>query len=201
MLFRSNKGLSKNTLIVFSSDNGGPSWNKTSNNGPLRGGKSDIYEGGMRLCAFATWPGQIPAGVRITEPMHVVDWFPTLSKLAGVESDPKLQLDGRDILPVLTRGAKSPHEEVLLVGARNGEYAIRVGDWKLLVNPREFKTNVKSSALELYNLAEDIGEKKNMAAAEPERVRTLRTRLDALIGSAVHPQFFKSKGDGNSQRN
>ncbi len=195
------KGLSKNTLILFSSDNGGPSWNKTSSNSPLRGGKSDIYEGGMRLCAFATWPGRIPAGVRIAEPIHVVDWFPTLSKLAGAEPDPKLNLDGRDVWPVLTRKAKSPHDAILLVGARNGEYAIRVGDWKLLINPREYKTNVKSLPVELYNLAEDIGESKNLAAEEPERVRALRARLDAMIAGPVHPQFFKSKSAQDGQGN
>ncbi len=193
------KGLLENTLIIFSSDNGGPSWNRTSRNEPLRGGKSDIYEGGMRLCACAAWPGRNPAGARIAEPMHVVDWFPTLSKLAGIEPDPKLKLDGLDVWPVLTKRAKSPHEAILLVGSRNGECAIRVGDWKLLINPREYKTNVKSSPVELYNLAQDIGERKNLAAEEPERVRALRNRLDALIAGAAHPQFFKSKGASDGQ--
>ena len=187
------KGLTSNTLILFSSDNGGPSWNKSCNNGPLRGGKSDIYEGGIRVCAFATWPGHIPAGIRIKEPVHVVDWFPTLSKLAGASLDQKLPLDGTDILPVLTQGAKSPHDAIPLIGARNGEYAIRVGDWKLLINPFEFKRNVKSESVELYNLAADPGEKNNLAAAQPERVKAMRARLDATIRNAVHPEFFRSR--------
>ena len=190
------KGLTNDTLIIFSSDNGGPSWNKSCHNGPLRGGKSDIYEGGMRVCAFATWPGKIPAGIHIREPLHVVDWFPTLCKLAGASTTQPLPLDGVDIWPVLTRGAKSPHEAIALIGARNGEYAIRVGDWKLLINPFEFKRKVKSSPVELYNLAEDIGEKNNLADAQPGRVKEMRARLDAMIANPTNAAFFKARKAG-----
>ena len=187
------KGLTKDTLVIFSSDNGGPSWNKTASNRPLRGGKSDVYEGGMRLCACATWPGNIPAGVRIKEPVHVVDWFPTLCKLAGASLDQKLPLDGLDIWPVLSKGEKSPHDVIPLIGSRNGEYAVRVGDWKLLVNPREYKTEVRSARVELYNLANDPGEKKNLAAVEPTRVKEMRATLGGLVADAAHPEFFRPR--------
>ena len=190
------KGLTKDTLVIFSSDNGGPSWNKSCHNGPLRGGKSDIYEGGMRVCAFATWPGKIPAGIHIKEPLHVVDWFPTLCKLAGASTTQALPLDGLDIWPVLTRGAKSPHDAIALIGARNGEYGIRVGDWKLLVNPFEFKRKVKSQPVELYNLTEDLGEKNNLAEVEPERAKVMRARLDAMIANPVNAGFFKARKPG-----
>jgi arylsulfatase A-like enzyme len=184
------KQMLANTLIIYSSDNGGPSWNRSCSNGPLRGGKSDIYEGGMRVCAFATWPGKISAGIHINEPIHVVDWFPTLCRLAGASLQQKLPLDGLDIWPVLTAGAKSPHDAIPLIGSRDGQYAIRVGDWKLLINPAEFKRNAKCNPVELYNLAADIGEKHDMAAAQPALVNEMRTRLDSLIADAVHPEFF-----------
>lgn len=195
------KGMTKNTLIIYSSDNGGPSWNKTQDNHPLRGAKNDIYEGGMRVCAFATWPGKIPAGVHIKEPMHVVDWFPTLCKLAGASTAQKLPLDGLDIWPVLTQGAKSPHDAIPLIGSRNNQYAVRVGDWKLLINPNEFKTDVTSSPVELYNLAEDIGEKNNLADAQPDRVAEMRKRLDGLIAHATNESFFNSRQLKGGQKN
>lgn len=75
-------GLRQNTLIVFSSDNGGPSPGRVTTNGPLRAGKGTIYEGGIRVCALANWPGHIPVGT-VTEPIHTVDWYPTLLALGG----------------------------------------------------------------------------------------------------------------------
>src|SRR5262249_39256416 len=91
--------LRENTLIVFSSDKGGYSPGKVTNNGPLRAGKGTIYEGGIRVCACVNWPGQIPAGKTVDEPVHAVDWYPTLVKLAGGSLEQKLPLDGRDIWP------------------------------------------------------------------------------------------------------
>lgn len=188
-----DKGLDQNTLVIFSSDNGGTSWDNVSNNGSLRGGKSDIYEGGIRLGSFVWWPGKIPAGQRVTEPVHVVDWLPTLAKLAGAPVDQKQLLDGRDIWPVLTQGAKTPHEEILLMGSRPGQSAIRVGDWKLLVNPMEFKRPVKSSPMELYDLSHDPGEKHNLAAEQPERVKAMQARLQTYTTNAANPEFLRLK--------
>ena len=131
------KGLRKNTLIIFSSDNGGPGPGRVSRNTPLRAGKGTIYEGGIRACAFATWPGHIPAGTTIDEPMHAVDWYPTLLKLAGASLEQKLALDGLDAWPMLTQGAKSPHDAILLAGTAPSRMAIRMGDWKLLLNANE----------------------------------------------------------------
>lgn len=187
------KGMDTNTLVLFSSDNGGTSWDKVSNNGILRGGKSDIYEGGFRLGSFVWWPGKIPAGVRIAEPLHVVDWYPTLAKLVGASVEQKLPIDGKDIWPVLTQDAKTPHEEILLMGSRPGQSAIRVGDWKLLVNPMEFRRPAKSSPVELYDLAKDPGEKHNLAVEQPERVKEMQTRLQALTANPANAEFLKHK--------
>lgn len=185
------KGLRENTLILFSSDNGGPAPGKVTMNTPLRAGKGTIYEGGMRVCAFANWPGHVPVAT-IKEPIHAVDWYPTLLKLAGASPDQKLKPDGLDIWPVLTSGAKSPHDALLLMGTIPGKAAIRMGDWKLLRNPSEVdaeESDDKSAnaGLELYNLADDISETKNLADATPDKVKELNTRLDELLKDAVPP--------------
>ncbi len=171
-------GLRENTLILFSSDNGGPAPGKVTSNIPLRAGKGTIYEGGIRVCAFANWPGHIPADRHVDAPMHIVDWYPTLVKLAGAAPDQKLPLDGRDIWTVLTEGAPSPHDTLLLPGMRPDQAAIRGGNFKLLQ-----KSN--RAPLELYNLAEDIGETHNLAAQMPEKVRQLKALLNESLQSAV----------------
>ena len=188
------KGLRENTLIVFSSDNGGPAPDRVSRNTPLRAGKGTIYEGGIRACAFATWPGHIPAGTTVKEPMHAVDWYPTLLKLAGASLEQKLALDGLDVWPMLTEGAKSPHDAILLAGTVPSKAAIRMGDWKLLLNASEQNAEEASPSgdqatakVELYNLAEDISESKDLAASRPEKVKEMRTRLEVFLKNAAPP--------------
>lgn len=174
------KGIRDHTLIIFSSDNGGPSPGTVTSNGPLRAGKGTIYEGGVRVCACVNWSGHIPAGKTIDEPLHAVDWYPTLVKLTGATPNQKLPLDGLDIWPVLTEGTKSPHDALILCGLKPGQAAIRMGDWKLLVG-----TGSKDQAGELYNLADDIGETRNLAAAQPEKLKELRARFDEMMITAV----------------
>lgn len=192
-------GLRDNTLILFSADNGGP---RPGDNTPLRDYKGSIYEGGVRGCAFAHWPGHIPAGQRIKEPMHIVDWYPTLVKLAGGSLDQQLPLDGQDVWPMLTQGAPSPHGAILCVQSPQ-RAAVRMGDWKLIINPapagkgakgkskaaaKELaKSAAKSGGIALYNLATDIGEQHDLAAQEPERVAALRAKLAELLEHAVPP--------------
>lgn len=182
-----------NTLIIFSSDNGGPAPGRITDNGPLRAGKGSIYEGGMRVCAAVNWPGHIPAGKTIAEPLQGIDWFPTLVRLAGGSLAQKLPLDGKDIWPVLTAGAKSPHEALLLSGIPVFSTAIRAGDWKLLLNPTNEgagalgDANVDRNHVELYNLAADIGEKHDLAKANPGKVKELRALIDAWKKDAVPP--------------
>ncbi len=193
------KGLRENTLIIFSSDNGGPAPGRVSRNTPLRAGKGTIYEGGVRACAFATWPGHVPAGTTIQEPMHAVDWYPTLLKLAGASLEQRLTPDGLDVWPMLTQGATSPHDAILLAGNSPSRAAIRMGDWKLLLDASEQNseeatadTDKTTTKVELYNLAEDIGESKDLAASQPEKVKQMRTRLEAFLKDAAPP------GQGNA---
>jgi arylsulfatase A-like enzyme len=121
-------GLDDRTLVVFTSDNG--PWFGGSSGG-LRGMKGQCWEGGIRVPCLARWPGVIPPGQVIGEPAIMMDWFPTALAAAGVPVPSEPKLDGRNLLPMLTAKAKSPHEALLAV---QGEpRTIRMGDWKLHV--------------------------------------------------------------------
>jgi len=180
-------GIRENTLIIFASDNGGEEPGKITNNSPLRGGKYTLYEGGVRVCAAAAWPGHIKPGITISEPIHMVDWYPTLLKLAGASLDQKLPLDGLDIWPTITEGKASPHDQILL-NAEPKRGAIRVGDWKLIINGADARSRKSGQRIELFNLAEDPNEKRNLAAEQPEKVQALRGRYAALAAEAVPPR-------------
>jgi arylsulfatase A-like enzyme len=188
-------GVRGNTLFVFSSDNGGPRPGVVTDNGPYRAGKGTVYEGGVRAAAFATWDGHIKPGSTITEPLHMVDWYPTLLKLCGAKPEQKLPVDGRDLWPTLTQGKPSPHDVILLNTTPRGG-AIRAGDWKLVVtdgiddpdgNPPKKKA-ATTEPVELFNLKDDPYEKTNLAAKQPEKVKELRARLDAFAKQAVAPK-------------
>lgn len=196
-------GMLQNTIIIVSSDNGGPI-GLGATNGRLRGGKGSLYEGGVRVAACAAWPGQIRAGIDITEPMHMVDWYPTLVRCAGGSLEQKLPLDGKDIADVLIKGAKSPHDDILFNVTPNGG-ALRKGDWKIVLGGNisddpdggfEPKKGKQAKPLiELFHLANDPSEKTNLADREPDRVRELSARLDAYAKQAIPP---KSTAKGKS---
>ena len=189
------KGIRDNTLILFNSDNGGPGPGTTSDNSPLRGGKGSIYEGGVRVCAFANWPGHIPSQKINNDVLHEVDWYPTLIKLAGGSLKQNLPLDGGDIWPTLTNGAQSPHaDEVTLCGTSHGKIAIRTGGWKLLVQGEH-----KKNPPELYNLAEDIGEKHDLAATHPEKVKELMAKYETVMKTAVQGTGAKASGKDHDE--
>ncbi len=178
-------GVRKDTLFVFSADNGGPTPGRVTDNGKYRAGKGTLYEGGVRVAAFATWDGHIPAGKTNTEAMHVVDWYPTLLQLSGAKIVQKMPLDGRDIWPALTQGKPSPHDAILLNTTPNAG-AIRVGDWKLVTKP---------GSIELFNLWDDPYEKNNLAEKHPDRVKELRAKLAVFAKEAVPPRNApKAKG-------
>ena len=99
-------GARDNTLFVFSSDNGGPAPGKITDNGKFRGGKGGLYEGGVRVAAFATWDKHIPAGASVTEPIHVVDWRPTIQKLCGASASGELTMDGAGHLADIDGGGQ-----------------------------------------------------------------------------------------------
>lgn len=160
-------GVDKNTLVVFTSDNG-PWLSKKHHGGcalPLRDGKFSTYEGGMREPCIMRWPGEIPAGKVCSEVCGTIDLLPTFAKLAGAEIPADRVIDGRDIWPLMEGrpGAGSPHEAYFYYNGNRLD-AVRGGKWKL----RRVSDNI-----ELYDLEADIGEKVNLAGKYPEIVKKL----------------------------
>jgi len=189
-------GQEKNTLIVFFSDNGGPTAQTTSGNGPLRGFKAQTWEGGIRIPFMAQWKGRIPAGKVDDRPVIQLDILPTALAAAGVAIQPEWKLDGVNLLPYLT-GEKSgaPHEA--LYWRFGAQVAIRMGDWKLVkgAGSRSIEGGTRQGGAsmdgaELYNLKEDIGEKNNLAEKEPEKVKQLTTAWNKWNGELVPPSWM-----------
>ena len=191
-----NERLADNTLIIFSSDNGGPNPGGLSDNGALRAGKGTVYEGGVRVAAFAAWPGKIKPGTSILSPIHITDWYPTLLKLTGAAPQQNPPVDGRDIAGVLTAG-ETPADREILINTTPRTGAIRVGDWKLVINggrvenedgDGKAKPADSEDRVELFLLTEDASEKNDVSAAHPEKVKQLRDRYQVLASQAVKPK-------------
>jgi arylsulfatase A-like enzyme len=195
-------GQRRDTLIVFTSDNGGlpggrnPYVGKVadspvlSSNLPLRGHKNTLYEGGVRVSAFANWPGKL-APRKLTAPLHAADWMPTLTKLAGWQPPADLKFDGLDAWPLLTGAVEKPASRVIYIPHQSGASVLRDG-WKLIARKTASK---RSPALELYNVTADPFEKKDLASAEPQRVKELQGVLAALRAGDLNA-MPKDAGDG-----
>ena len=172
-------GLRENTLVIFSSDNGGLSTSEgwPTSNLPLRGGKGWIYEGGIREPLIVRWPGVTKPGTLISTPVSSPDFFPTLLEAAGAKPAPGQVLDGRSLVPVL-KGGTLPERALFWHYPHYGNQggapaaAIRRGDWKLI----EWQ---EDNRVELFNLARDLGEKNDLATREPARVARLKDELHA----------------------
>jgi arylsulfatase A-like enzyme len=160
-------GLDENTLVIYTSDNG-PWLEKKENGGsalPLRDGKGTVYEGGMRVPCVMRWPGRIPAGKTCTELATAMDLLPTIAGLAGAGAPADRVIDGKNILPLMTRaGAKTPHEAFYYHNSNGELTAVRAGRWKLIMRKEP----------ELYDLKDDVSEKHNLASANPKTVERLK---------------------------
>lgn len=190
------RGMRENTLVVFQSDNGGPRTAKFTgeidmsravipcDNGPYRDGKGTLYEGGTRVVALANWPGHVPAGTVVDQPMHVVDMYPTLAGLAGAPIAKAKPLDGMDMWRTISAGQPSPRTEVVYNVEPFGG-AIRSGDWKLV-----WRAALPSST-ELFDLATDPYEKSDVAAQHPDVVAKLRDRIETLAREATPPLLLR----------
>ena len=152
--------LEHDTLIFFVGDNGGPTPGTTSSNGPFKGYKTQVFEGGIRVPFVAQWRGHIAEGKVESRPVISLDILPTA--LAAAAGKPAANVDGVNLLPYL-RGNRTGRPHASLCWKFAGQSAIRMGDWKLAKHEKH--------GVRLYNLAEDPGEKKNLAAANPERAK------------------------------
>lgn len=178
------EGLEENTLVFFISDNGGPTRELTSSNLPLKGGKGDMWEGGIRVPFMMQWKGQLPAGKVYEKPVVSLDVFGTAAAIANapIPKSKRRAIDGVNLMPYLT-GEKegSPHET--LFWRAKQRTAIRVGDWKLVRNPKG--RSGAGSEWHLYNLAEDLSEEKNLAASRPEKFKELTAAWEKLNGEMI----------------
>ncbi len=181
------KGRRKNTLLVFTSDNGGstaenndlkypddncPSGKLPGNNLPLRGRKGDLYEGGTRVPTIVSWPAQARQG-KVDVPVQVTDWMPTFCALAGYQPQRDLKWDGIDITAVLTEHAPLAERPLYAVGIQWGARSLRLGDWKLIIDDRD-----ETRRVELFNIVEDPSESQNLADQQLARVQQVLTEID-----------------------
>jgi len=202
------KGMIDNTLIIFSSDNGGatsalfatgarsPEEREESggvgleektpaSNGDLRGGKGSLHEGGVRVPTIFYWPAKLKPGV-VNEPLGMLDVMPTVLALAGAEGSADHPFDGKDIWPTLADGTPSPHEDILInVEAFRG--AIRKGNWKLV------KIALLPGKTELFDLSKDPGEQNNVADQFPEIAADLEARLLAYAKEKKPSEWIKAQ--------
>jgi arylsulfatase A-like enzyme len=196
-------GLTNDTLVFFFSDNGGPTMRTTTINGsinkPLRGSKRTTLEGGVRVPFVVSWPGKLPAGKTYERPLIQLDIQPTALAAAGVEVQPAWKLDGVNLLPHLQEETSTgPHDTLYW---RFGEQmALRRGDWKLVRYDAMADDGQPGtvSPVRLYNLADDIGEAHDVAAAQPDRVKELTGVWDAWNAQLARPlwgQGTRSRGN------
>ncbi len=173
--------LDRQTLIFFLSDNGGQTLYECADNAPLRGGKGNIFEGGIRVPFVASWPGRLPAGTVYEHPVSALDIFPTAIAVADVEQPAGLAVDGVDLLPHLTGVDGSPPHDILFWRYGGGAgWAVRQGPWKLIKQKRQRL---------LFDLRADVGETENLAARRPGLVRKLAAAYNVWNDEMVAPRW------------
>ncbi len=189
-------GLRENTMLIFTSDNGGstaenndlkypddncPNGPLVGNNLPYRGKKGTIYEGGTRVPTIVSWPDKI-GHQTINTPVVVTDWMPTFCSLAGYKDGEKLKWDGADLSDLLLSNKPIKDRPIYIAGPRFRESSIRQGNWKLIIKAQD-----KRQSTELYNLKNDASEKNNQAKSNPKKLNELKaiwTTLKALDNSS-----------------
>jgi len=199
-------GQADNTLIAFISDNGGPTMPGTTTNGsintPLRGSKRTTLEGGIRVPFLLAWPGQIKPTV-FKMPVIQLDLHATALAAAGVSEKPEWKLEGVNLLPY-AKGENNDLPHGALFWRFGDQMAVRSGDWKLVkydsnVETRSGRNNEPATAAKLYNLADDIGETKDLAASNPEQVKKLQALWDDWNTGNKPPLWGKNAGAGEGE--
>ena len=218
------QGLADNTVLIFSSDNGGVggyardgiSGGDITDNAPLRSGKGSLYEGGTRVPFIVRWPGVTKAGTVTDTPTIHVDLYPTLMEIASATAPENQPLDGESLVPLFRDSKAALKREAIFqhfpgyLGAGQNTWRttpvglIQVGPWKLMEYFEDHR-------LELYNLHEDVGETKNLASEQPEKTKELHAKMIAWRASvgakmptpntpvAATPKKGKAKGKGKGK--
>lgn len=176
-------GISENTLIIFTSDNGGLLIPNATINSPLRSGKGYPYEGGIRIPTIFYWPAEIESGQISDVPITSTDYLPTICTVAGIPSTEFDHLDGINLLSAITKGTDLKRESIFwhfphYRGADVVPYSIiRKGDWKLI-------KRYEGKEFELFNLKEDLSETTELSGTNPEKVNELNSDLEAWLSEA-----------------
>ena len=186
-----DEGIRNNTIIMYLSDQGHSCEDRTFGGGgyagPYRGAKFSLFEGGIRVPAMISWPGNLPADRSVNEVCLSMDLLPTLAKLSGITDIP-VDIEGQDISPVITSNASSQHKVIFWQLA--DQWAVRKGDWKLIGNPKDpanpNSINKERDKLFLVNLSADIHESINLADKEP-------TKLKEMIQEYLSWKFAKKE--------
>lgn len=179
-------GRRENTLVIFTSDNGGstaenngqayppdnyPAGPLPGSNTPLRGEKGSVYEGGTRVACIASWPGKLKPG-KHESPAQIIDWMPTLCALAGFKPDKDLKWDGVNLWPQLAEGAAPPARTLYTVAPGFKSRSLRCDPWKLVVHGLDAKAKY-----ELYDILADPAEKTDLASQKPDELAAMKERL------------------------
>jgi arylsulfatase A-like enzyme len=172
-------GLGNNTLIILTSDNGSRERGEGGSNGPLRGHKGQTWEGGMRVPCIVKWPGKVPAGAESNDLTASIDIYPTLATLAGHDVSKLPKHDGANLLPLWRGEPGAKPREHYFYFMRNDLHAVRSGKWKLR-HAFQIDGAKDSDRLELFNLDEDIGESRDLAAQHPEVVKRLSEAMTGI---------------------
>ena len=181
-------GLDKNTIVVFSNDNGGPTDKNASLNLPLSGTKSNHLEGGIRVPFVMRWPKTIKKGSQYNYPISTLDLLPTFYVAAGGNSHDLTDVDGVDLIPYLQGTNKSrPHQT--LFWKKEVRLAYREGDWKLI--------RFADRPAELYDLSTDIGEQNDLATTHPERVKTMFKKMFEWESTLERPLWMLKRSFEN----
>ena len=177
------EGLAENTIIVFSSDNGGAGYIGIPEvNAPYRGWKITLFEGGIRVPLFMKWPAAIQPGTVIDEPVAHIDVMPTLAAATGALLPEGVEIDGKNLMPLATGTGSISRADNALFWSSGYYKVVRAGGWKLQVNGRQQKSW-------LFNLNEDPTEQTNLAASEPEKRAELQALIDAHWKDAREPLY------------
>ena len=176
-------GIKDNTLVIFLSDNGGPTKELTSSNAPLRDGKGSMYEGGLRVPFLIQWKERLGGGKVYDEPVISLDIFPTAMAAAG-SADKSERLDGVDLIPFLAdKKPGRPHQH--LYWRTGTRAALRSDDWKLVRNRRD------KSNWELYDLKTDVSETADLAPTHGDRLRRMKEQWDAMNKTMAEPLWTR----------
>lgn len=177
-----DEGIAENTIVLFFSDNGGAAYSVGgADNVPLRGGKGEAFEGGIRVVAVMRWPGKIAGGKKMNQIMTVMDVFPTLAEAAGVAARNTFRLDGGNLWPAISEGEPAPREEYVFFASETpiyGQFNLTVfnDEWKLVqeVEQDQLTTTVTNH---LFKIEDDPYEYNNLAVAHPELVNELAEKI------------------------